>query len=38
VKLVGNDENVEYIKFAETFEGLIESQVYHHGNDFESVF
>jgi len=37
VHLVG-DEMIEYVKFEETFEGVIQSQVEHHKDSFEDVY
>ena len=33
-----NDQTIEYVKFEETFEGLIRSQVEHHKDSFEDVY
>jgi len=33
-----DDGNVEYVKFEESFEGIIKSQVYHYRDTFEDVY
>jgi len=35
---VVNDQTIEYVKFEETFEGLIRSKVEHHKDSFEDVY
>ena len=37
VKLNENGD-VEYVKFEDTYEGIIKSHIYHHQNSFEDVY
>ncbi|EGR29751.1 hypothetical protein IMG5_149350 [Ichthyophthirius multifiliis] len=38
VKLIEDGQNVEYVEFNETFQGIIKSQVFHYGNKVDDVY